>query len=82
MCPHIGLKRKDILVFITELFLCAFLGVYEDDGPQQLAPLECLVPHVLSLYLHFSLSCHCAPLCQGEFVLKTKFQHVLFPPHI
>lgn len=52
------------------LFSCAFLGVHEDDGPQQLAPLECLVPHVLSLYLHFSLSCHSAPLYPGEFVLK------------
>lgn len=55
------------------------LGVHEDDGPQQLAPLECLVPHVLSVYLNFSLFRHSAPLYQGEFA---KFQHVLFSLHI
>lgn len=66
-------------MFIIGLFFVAFLGVHEDDGPQQLAPLECLVPHVLSLYLNFSLSCHSAPLYLGEFA---EFQHVLFSPHI
>lgn len=49
-------------------FLC-MSGVHEDDGSQQLAPLERLVPHVLPLPLHFSLFCHSAPLYPGEFVL-------------
>lgn len=65
--------------YYLSFFVVAFLGVHEDDGPQQLAPLECLVPHVLSLYLNFSLFCHSAPLYPGEFV---KFQHVLFSPHV
>lgn len=65
--------------YYFSFFVVAFLGVHEDDGPQQLAPLECLVPHVLSLYLNFSLFCHSAPLYPGEFV---KFQHVLFSPHV
>lgn len=60
-------------------------GVHEDDGAQQLAALERLVPHVPSLPLHLSLFCHSAPLCLGEcfsssffsfsLLLKSTFQH-------
>lgn len=67
---HVGFHKRDLLMLIIWLFLVFFvaiLGVHEDDGPQQLAPLECLVPHVLSLYLNFSLSRHSAPLYLGEF---------------
>ena len=59
------------------LYLCFFLcvpGVHEDDGSQQLAALECLVPDVLPLSFHFSLFCHSAPLHPSELVLQ-----VLFP---
>lgn len=81
LCAIIRALTEETYSCLLFRFFCfvAFLGVYEDDGPQQLAPLECLVPHVLSLYLHFSLSCHSAPLYLGEFA---KFQHVLFSPHI
>lgn len=80
VCCHMGFNRRLTYAYYLSFFCCfAFLGVHEDDGPQQLAPLECLVPHVLSLYLNFSLFCHSAPLYLGEFV---KFQHVLFSPHV
>lgn len=64
--PSYGLSQKRLTHAYCLAFSC-FLGVHEDDGPQQLAPLECLVPHVLSLYLNFNLSCHSAPLYLGEF---------------
>lgn len=42
-----------------------FLGVHEDDGTQQLAPLECLVSHVLSFPLYFSHISDFTSLCLG-----------------
>lgn len=84
----------------TVVFFCFFLslpprshtppffslpaGVHEDDGPQQLAALERLVPHVLSLPFYLHLFRHTAPMCLGEFffsfpsllsLLKSTFQH-------
>lgn len=55
-------------------------GIHEDDGSQQLAPLECLVPHVLPLPLRVGLFRHTAPLYSGEFVFvvtQATFQHVV-----
>lgn len=52
-------------------------GVHEDDGPQQLAALERLVPHVLSLPLHLHLFRHTPPMRLGEFSF-----FVVAPKHI
>lgn len=75
--------NTDSLILHLYLFLC-ISGVHEDDGSQQLAPLERLVPHVLPLPLHFGLFCHCAPLYPGELMLpitvtSATFQHVMPP---
>lgn len=50
------------------LFFPFIPGVHEDDGSQQLAPLERLVPHVLPLPLHFSFFGHSAPMYPGMFI--------------
>lgn len=47
-------------------FLLCYSGVHEDDGSQQLAPLERLVLDVPPLPLHLSLFCDFAPLYPGE----------------
>lgn len=59
-----------LIGFKTDRSLLLFFwiqGVHEDDGSQQLAPLECLVPHVLHVPLHLSVFCHFAPLHPGLF---------------
>lgn len=56
-------RQTDSLLDARRLF---FSGVHEDDGPQQLAPLERLVPHVLPLSLNIRPVCHSAALCPGE----------------
>lgn len=77
LCAVIWALTKRLTHSYYWTFFVAFLGVHEDDGPQQLAPLECLVLHVLSVYLNFSVFCHSAPLYPGKFA---EFQHVLFSP--
>ena len=64
-------------MFNVKLFLC-ISGVHEDDGPQQLAALERLVPHVLPLPLHFNLSRHPTPLYPCEYMF---YKTLLHKPH-
>lgn len=65
------------------LILCLSPGVHEDDGSQQLAALERLVPHVLPLPLNFSLFRHSAALYSGELVLHIITYHYIIhiPAH-
>lgn len=65
------ISNKKLTTPILNLYLFLYVsGVHEDDGSQQLAALERLVPHVLPLPLHFSFFCHSAPLYPGEFAFQ------------
>lgn len=86
--PSVNETETVLHPLVSRLFFFPSLlpaGVHEDDGPQQLAALERLVPHVPSLPLHLRLFCHTAPLCLGEFfffslLLKSTFQHAAPAP--
>lgn len=59
-----------------------FTGIHENNGSDQLAALECLVPHVLPFPLHLRFLCHLALLCPGMFylpVLASSFCNVVYP---
>lgn len=55
---------------IISYFMC-FPGIHENDGSEQLAALERLVPHVLPFPHYLRILCHLAHLCPGEFYLSS-----------
>lgn len=63
------INTKTVTLTLYLCLLSCLSGIHEDDGSQQLASLECLVPHVFPVSLYIRIFCYSAALYQGNNIL-------------